>query len=171
MNANRVRNIAYWFTTGFVALEFAISGAFSVARPPIVVAGLTHLGYPAYFPLILGTWKLLGVLALLAPRFPRLKEWAYAGIIFDVTGAAFSHAASGDGAADIVVPLVFAALAVASWLLRPQSRTLGVLQPRRSAAASLRLEARPAAERAAAQAVAIVAPRSPRGELERRIVS
>jgi len=74
-----------------------------------------------------------------------LKEWAYAGIIFDVTGAAFSHAASGDGAADIVVPLVFALLTVASWLLRPQSRTLGVLLPRRSAAASLRLEARPAA--------------------------
>jgi len=84
-----------------------------------VLAGLTHLGYPAYFPLILGTWKLLGVLALLAPRFPRLKEWAYAGIMFDLTSAALSHAASGDGAADIVVPLVFAVLTAASWMLRP----------------------------------------------------
>jgi hypothetical protein len=145
MNANRVRTTAFCLTTGFVALEFAISGVFSIARPPIVVAGLTHLGYPAYFPLILGTWKLLAVLALLAPRFPRLKEWAYAGIIFDVTGAAFSHAASGDGAADIAVPLVFAALTVASWLLRPQSRTLGVILPSRSDAVSTGLEARAAA--------------------------
>ena len=127
MNANRARTIGYWLTTGLLSLEFAMSGAFSVARPPVVIAGLTHLGYPAYFPLILGTWKLLGVLALLAPRFPRLKEWAYAGIMFDLTGAAFSHAASGDGAGDIAAPLLFAVLTVASWLLRPQSRRLDVV--------------------------------------------
>jgi hypothetical protein len=145
MNSSRGRTIAYWLTTGILMLEFAISGAISVARPPIVVAGLTHLGYPAYFPLLLGTWKLLGVLALFAPGLPRLKEWAYAGIMFDLTGAAFSHAASGDGAADIVVPLVLAVLTVASWLLRPASRTLGVLLPSRREAASLRLETSEAA--------------------------
>ena len=145
MNANRARTIGYWLTTGFIALEFAISGAFSVARPPVALAGLAHLGYPAYFSIILGTWKLLGVLALLAPRFPRLKEWAYAGIMFDLTSAAFSHAASGDGTADIVVPLVFAVVTLASWLLRPQSRTLGAVLPSPREAVSLGLDAIPAA--------------------------
>ncbi len=145
MNANRARSIAYWLTTGFIALEFAMSGAISVARPPVVLTGLAHLGYPAYFPILLGTWKLLGVLALLAPRFPRLKEWAYAGIMFDLTGAVFSHAASGDGAADIVVPLVFAVVTLASWLLRPRNRTLGAILPSPREAASLGLDAIPAA--------------------------
>ena len=83
MNTQRIKPIAYWLATGLVAAEFAMSGAISVARPPIVLAGLAHLGYPAYFPLLLGTWKLLGVAALLAPRLPRLKEWAYAGILFE----------------------------------------------------------------------------------------
>jgi len=145
MNTQRIKPIAYWLATGLVAAEFAMSGAISVARPPIVLAGLAHLGYPAYFPLILGTWKLLGVAALLAPRFPRLKEWAYAGILFDVTGAAFSHAASGDGPADIAVPLVFAALTIVSWLLRPPSRTLGTLLPARAAQPALELHPRHAA--------------------------
>lgn len=145
MNANRAKAIGYWLTTGILALEFAMSGAFSIARPPIVIAGLAHLGYPAYLPVLLGTWKLLGVLALLAPRFPRLKEWAYAGIMFDVTGAAFSHASSGDGAAEIAVPLVFAVITVASWLLRPESRTLGSLLPRRAENVRLELEASSAA--------------------------
>jgi uncharacterized membrane protein YphA (DoxX/SURF4 family) len=145
MNANRIKAIAYWFTTGILALEFAMGGVFSVLHPPIVVAGLTHLGYPAYLPILLGTWKLLGVLALLAPRFPRLKEWAYAGILFDLTGAAFSHASSGDGAGDIAAPLVFLVLAIVSWLLRPQSRTLGAILPARAERVRVELEAPQAA--------------------------
>jgi uncharacterized membrane protein YphA (DoxX/SURF4 family) len=145
MNRTRVTSIAYWLTTGLVAAEFAMSGAISVARPPIVLAGLAHLGYPAYLPLLLGTWKLLGVLALLAPRFPRLKEWAYAGILFDLTGAAFSHAASGDGAADIAMPLAFLVLTIVSWRLRPPSRTLGTRLPARAAQSALELHPRHAA--------------------------
>jgi uncharacterized membrane protein YphA (DoxX/SURF4 family) len=145
MNANRIKAIAYWSTTGILALEFAMGGIFSVLRPPVVVAGLTHLGYPAYLPVLLGTWKLLGVLALLAPRFPRLKEWAYAGIMFDLTGAAFSHAASGDGAGDIAAPLVFLVLAIVSWLLRPQSRTLGAILPARAERVRVEREAPQAA--------------------------
>jgi hypothetical protein len=140
MNSQRAKAIAYWLTTGFIAFQFAMSGAFSVARPPVVLAGLAHLGYPAYFPLILGTWKLLGVLAILAPRFPRLKEWAYAGILFDLTGAAFSHAASGDAAAEVIVPLAFALLTAVSWLLRPESRRLGTLLPARAARPRFELE-------------------------------
>jgi uncharacterized membrane protein YphA (DoxX/SURF4 family) len=139
MNANRIRKIAYWVTTGFLAAQFAMSGIFSIAQPPIVVAGMQHLGYPAYFALFLGVWKVLGVLALLAPRFPRLKEWAYAGIIFDLTGASFSHASSGDSIADVIVPLVFIAVTFASWALRPQSRRVGAILPARSGNAVLEI--------------------------------
>src|SRR5258705_5282722 len=85
---------------------------------------MTHLGYPAYFVSILGVWKVLGGVAVLAPRLPRLKEWAYAGMLFDLTGAAASHAAVGDPAGKILAPLIISGIVIASWLLRPESRTL-----------------------------------------------
>jgi uncharacterized membrane protein YphA (DoxX/SURF4 family) len=90
------------------------------------------LGYPMYFFAILGLWKVLGAIAILVPRFPRLKEWAYAGIFFDLTGAAASVAAVGGYGAyafHVIAPLVIAGLTVASWALRPQSRVIGVLFP------------------------------------------
>lgn len=125
----KTRNIAYWTTTAFVA--FSMSGGIAqLARVPGVVDGFVRvLGYPPYFVTILGFWKVAGAIAILVPRFPRLKEWAYAGIFFDLTGAAASSAAVGGGAFHILAPLVAAVLAVASWALRPQSRTLGVLFP------------------------------------------
>lgn len=67
--------------------------------------------------------------AVLAPRFPRLKEWAYAGIVFNMTGAVASHVAVGDGAATLAAPITFTALAVASWVLRPPARRLSSLAP------------------------------------------
>jgi uncharacterized membrane protein YphA (DoxX/SURF4 family) len=85
-----------------------------------------------YFFAILGYWKVLGAIAILVPRFPRLKEWAYAGIFFDLTGAAASVAAVGGYGAyafHIVAPLVLAVLTVASWALRPESRVIGILFP------------------------------------------
>src|SRR5258707_608724 len=85
---------------------------------------LVHLGYPAYFAWILGVGKLLGAIIIAVPGLPRLKEWAYAGFFFDLTAAAFSRASVGDGAADIIAPLVFLALVLASWALRPTSRRL-----------------------------------------------
>ncbi len=88
---------------------------------------ITHLGYPVYLLTILGVWKLAGGVTLLAPGFPRLKEWAYAGIFFELTGAAASFVARGEITGDLIAPLVLSGLAVASWALRPQSRTLGVL--------------------------------------------
>jgi hypothetical protein len=81
---------------------------------------------------ILGVWKLLGAITLLVPGFPRLKEWAYAGIFFGMTGAAVSHAMKGDFgpyAFHLIVTLSLAVLAVISWALRPQSRTLGIIFP------------------------------------------
>jgi hypothetical protein len=90
------------------------------------------LDYPLYFFAILGFWKVLGAIAILAPRFPRLKEWAYAGIFFDLTGAAASCAAVGGYGVygfHVLAPLIIAALMVASWALRPPSRVIGVLFP------------------------------------------
>jgi len=116
------RVIGYWVATGLLAASLLASGAAELASAPAAVASTLALGYPAYSLTILGVWKVLGAIVLLAPRFPRLKEWAYAGIFFDFTGAAASHAFSGDTAGRIVTPLVLLAIAAASWTLRPPSR-------------------------------------------------
>jgi hypothetical protein len=116
------KTIAYWITTGLFAALFLASGGAELASAPAVVAAMRPLGYPPYFLTILGTWKVFGAGALLAPRLPRLKEWAYAGIFFDLTGAAASHAFSGDPPGKIATPLVFLVIAAASWALRPPSR-------------------------------------------------
>lgn len=122
----KTRVIGYWIATALIALVFAGGGVSDLLRSPQVIEGLTHLGYPSYFALILGTWKLLGALAVLAPGLPRLKEWAYAGFVFDLTGAALSHAASGDEASKVAVPLAITVLVVASYVLRPAARRVGV---------------------------------------------
>ncbi len=83
-----------------------------------MIEGLAHLGYPAYFATILGAWKLAGVAAILAPGLPRVKEWAYAGFSFALTGAALSHVAAGDPLGNVVAPLVPLGLMLASWVLR-----------------------------------------------------
>src|SRR5215467_10585459 len=88
---------------------------------------VTHLGYPPYLLTILGFWKVLGAIVILAPGLPRLKEWAYAGVFFELTGAAASWALHGDPVAEIASPIVLAAIALASWMLRPASRRLGVV--------------------------------------------
>src|SRR6202022_2814882 len=98
---------------------------FQVIQQTGAVEGITRLGYPVYFVTILGVWKMLGGVALLAPRTPRLKEWAYAGTIFDLPRRALSQAPYDTGAGHLVWPLGLAALAVASWALRPESRIIG----------------------------------------------
>jgi uncharacterized membrane protein YphA (DoxX/SURF4 family) len=118
------RKPLYWITTALVALAFVFGGAMDLTHGADMVAGMQHLGYPVYVMTILGVWKVLGGLAILAPRLPRLKEWAYAGMAFDLTGAAASHASSGDPVSKIAIPLVLLALVVASWALRPDDRTL-----------------------------------------------
>lgn len=131
----KLKVIGYWATTAMIALELLVGGAADLVHGRAllfvgdpVVAVLAHLGYPVYVLTILGWWKVLGAIVLLAPRFPRLKEWAYAGTFFDLTGAAVSFALRGDSA-DAIGPLFLAVLAVSSWALRPHSRTLGVLFP------------------------------------------
>ncbi len=129
----KLKVIGYWIITGLLVFAIGSGGVAELARLPTNVEGIVHvLGYPLYFLTILGLWKVLGAIALLVPRFPRLKEWAYAGIFSNVTGAAASHAAVGDYdvyAFHVLVNLFLAVLVVASWALRPESRTLGVLFP------------------------------------------
>jgi uncharacterized membrane protein YphA (DoxX/SURF4 family) len=114
--------VTYWVTTVIIAAEFAIGGVMDILRLPPFFEILRHLGYPGYFSVILGVWKVLGAAAVLAPRFPRLKEWAYAGMFFNMTGAAASHLAAGDPALMLVAPIIFTGLVVASWILRPSDR-------------------------------------------------
>lgn len=120
---SKPRLIGYWVTTGLLAATFLAAGAAELASNREAVASTVALGYPAYVLTILGAWKVLSVPALLAPRLPRLKEWAYAGIFFDLTGAAVSHAVSGDPPGRMATPLVLLFIAAASWALRPPSRT------------------------------------------------
>lgn len=119
------KNGAYWATTGLVAFAMASGGLMDLARPEELTRNMAALGYPAYFMTILGTWKVLGAVAVLAPRTARLKEWAYAGIVFDLSGAALSHAFVGDAAGKVLTPVFLLGLAMASWALRPASRRLG----------------------------------------------
>ena len=124
MTAEKLKNIAYWTTTLLGPASFVIGGVLNLSQSEQVVTGMQHLGYPLYFASILGTWKLLGAIVIVAPGLPRLKEWAYAGFFFDLTAAAISWAAVGGGTADIVAPLGFLALVLASWALRPANRML-----------------------------------------------
>jgi DoxX-like family len=120
----KLKSISYWVITGIVAFCIGSGGAAELAGVPGTVDGLVRLGYPAYFGTIIGFWKLLGAIAVLAPRFPRLKEWAYAGIFFNMTGAAATSVFVGAELWHVIVDLVLAALTVASWALRPPSRRL-----------------------------------------------
>jgi hypothetical protein len=121
---SKLRRLAYWGSTVLSAALFAIPGAALLARAPHFVDDMAHLGYPGYVLPLLGVWKLLGAVVILAPRLARLKEWAYAGMVFDATGAAVSRAVLGDGAFTVVLPLIIAGVVVASWALRPTGRTL-----------------------------------------------
>ncbi len=129
------QTIGYWVATVLVAFVFLAGGVFDLMRPPQIVETLQHLGYASYVAVILGGWKVAGALVIVAPRLPLLKEWAYAGMVFDLTGAALSHGAVGDPASAVATPVIILGIVAASWLLRPASRRLadtvwkGVLQP------------------------------------------
>lgn len=119
----KTKVISYWIATGVLEFVLLSGGIANLLHFQPNVDGLVdHLGYPIYFLSILGFWKVLGGIAILFPRFPRLQEWAYAGIFFELSGAVASHVAVGDGPGQFGAPLIFAMLAVVSWILRPASR-------------------------------------------------
>jgi hypothetical protein len=114
---SRFRTASYWVSTGIIALAIGSGGVAYLAGGEEQLRGMAQLGYPAYFVTILGVWKVLGALAIVTPRFPRLREWAYAGIAFDLIGAAASHAAVGNPEMHVVAPLVVLAIMAVSWRL------------------------------------------------------
>ena len=100
--------IIYWSVTSIIALLFITGGISDLSHSAQMVAGMRSLGYPDYFMNILGVAKLLGAVALIVPKYPRLKDWAYAGCFFDLAGAALSHAAMGQmGAVTMPIVLIF----------------------------------------------------------------
>jgi hypothetical protein len=119
-----VLTVLYWAATAVIVLAFMGSGIALLVGARPMVEGMAHLGYPAYVLPLLGVWKVLGALAIAAPRLPLVKEWAYAGIMFDLTGAVTSRLAVGDAGMDAVLPAVFIVAAILSWALRPSDRRL-----------------------------------------------
>jgi hypothetical protein len=131
----KAKAIAYWVTTTLIGLETLAGGVLdlthgrtNVVSGPSVVDVVTSLGYPVYVLTILGIWKMPGAIVLFVPGFLRLKEWAYAGIVFELSAAAASQAVRGRPG-DVIVPLILLGLALSSWALRPPSRILGTLFP------------------------------------------
>jgi hypothetical protein len=120
--SRRWRSVAYWLATLLVATELGLGGIWDIARIPRVLDLVTHLGYPSYFLVLLGSWKVLGAVALLVPRRALLKEWAYAGAFFTYTGAIASHLTTGYDLGELRLLTVLTALTVLSWALRPPSR-------------------------------------------------
>lgn len=118
------KTIWYWIVTGILSFCLFSGGLAQALQVQGVVQGFKPLGYPNYFISLIGIWKMLGIIAILVPGFKLLKEWAYAGLFFTMTGAVISHIASNDIHAQIVAPIVFTIFTVLSWYLRPDNRKI-----------------------------------------------
>lgn len=125
--ATKRNKIIYWIATVWLALGMISTGLVQLLKGKTGAGGVdsvSHLGYPVYFLTLLGIWKILGVIAVLVPKFPLLKEWAYAGFFFTMTGAIFSHIAAGSPVSEIFPSLLLLTLTIISWLFRPADRKL-----------------------------------------------
>lgn len=120
----KTNKIIYWVATPWLALGMLSTGIVQLLQMKQETDMMAHLGYPPYFLTILGIWKLLGTVAVLIPKFPLLKEWAYAGFFFAMSGAVFSHLACSDEAKELFGPLLLLLLTVVSWYFRPADRKI-----------------------------------------------
>lgn len=120
----KTRVIVYLVATLLFTFGMLASGISQIFRAKEMVDILVHLGYPLYLMTILGVWKILGVTAILIPRFPQVKEWAYAGFFFVMTGALISHLACGDTGKAIIGPAMQTIFIVVSWYFRPADRRI-----------------------------------------------
>ncbi|UOE49411.1 DoxX family protein [Mucilaginibacter sp. SMC90] len=119
--------IIYWIATLWLALGMLSTGAVQLLKMKSGAGGadsVAHLGYPGYFLTILGIWKVLGVIAVLTPKFPVVKEWAYAGFFFAMSGAIFSHLAAGSAVNEIFPAMLLLLLTIISWYFRPADRKI-----------------------------------------------
>ncbi|MDB5256833.1 MAG: hypothetical protein JWM14_1528 [Chitinophagaceae bacterium] len=117
--------IIYWTATALLSFGMLGSGVSQLLHTKDMIDLITPLGYPTYLLYILGVWKVLGVIAILVPRFPLLKEWAYAGFFFAMTGAFVSHLASGDDSLKgLIGPFMQTIFIILSWYFRPANRKI-----------------------------------------------
>lgn len=119
------KKIIYWIATLWLALGMTATASGQLLKwseGQGAADSMAHLGYPVYLLTLLGVWKILGVVAVLIPKFPLLKEWAYAGFFFAMSGAIFSHLAAGDSIVATLPALLLLVLTVISWYFRPESR-------------------------------------------------
>lgn len=126
----KVKKIIYWVATVWLALGMVSTGLVQLLKAPEGPGGLnamTQLGYPPYFLTILGVCKILGAAAVLIPNFTLLKEWAYAGFFFIMTGAIVSHIAAGNLVAEIFPAVLLLVLTITSWYTRPANRKIARL--------------------------------------------
>ncbi len=116
--------IIYWIATIWLSLGMLSTGIVQLLKTEDEVEMMTRLGYPVYFLTIIGVWKILGFVAVLIPKFPLLKEWAYAGFFIAMSGAIVSHLINGDEAKEIFGPTLLLILTMVSWYFRPADRKL-----------------------------------------------
>ncbi|WP_308992476.1 DoxX family protein [Mariniflexile litorale] len=121
---NKRNKIIYWIATLWLALGMTSTGIVQLIKMEEEVNMMEHLGYPIYFLSLLGVWKILGVIAILIPKMPLLKEWAYAGFFFAMSGAIYSHIVLGDDVVALFGPLLLIVLTMTSWYFRPENRKL-----------------------------------------------
>ncbi len=118
--------IIYWVATLLMSAGMLGSGIGQIMQAQAMVDILTHLGYPTYFMSIIGVWKVLAVIVILLPGFKLVKEWAYAGLFFTMTGALISHLIMGDGGKAVAGPLFQTVFIILSWYFRPANRKINL---------------------------------------------
>lgn len=116
--------IIYWIATGLLSVGMLGSGIAQIMHSKEMNELITHVGYPLYFMYIIGVWKILGVIVIVIPKFKLLKEWAYAGFFFLMTGALISHLAMGDAGKAFFGPLFQTVFIILSWYFRPVDRKI-----------------------------------------------
>lgn len=119
---SKTNKIIYWIATLWLSLGMVSTGIVQLIKLQEEVDMITRLGYPLYFLTLLGIWKILGVAAILVPKYPLLKEWAYAGFFFSMSGAAYSHIAVRDPWSELFGPSLLLFLTAVSWYFRPADR-------------------------------------------------
>lgn len=125
---SKTRKIIFWIATVWLSLGMVSTGIVQIIKMEEEVKMMNNLGYPDYLMTILGIWKILGVIAILLPKLPIVKEWAYAGFFFTMSGAIISHLAIKDELITLFPPLLLLVLTILSWYFRPPSRKVAIVE-------------------------------------------